>query len=147
MTPNLRQHYFCKVGGVVEGPFNLIELAAQLRYARISGDTPLSLDGATEWRPFSAWPEFTSAQEIPIEEIAAHLEAKEHGQVSKQSPVKSGAPWGLLVGVLICLAVMVGVIAYATQDDTNAHKGLFAQIEAALGLRSGPTPVHKVPGR
>jgi len=141
-NPNLSQRYYCRVGDVVEGPFDLLELAAQLRYTHINSLTPVSLDGTTGWRPFGQWPEFAAAQKIPIEDIAAHLEVKERVHVpAEEAPSRRWTPWVILGVLIICVGTIFGLIFYATKDDLLGHASLIDQIEVALGLTSAPVVV------
>ncbi len=78
--------FHCYVKTQVEGPFDIVELAAQLRYATIDGDTPISREGSEEWFPFRDLPEFAIAQQLPIETIARHLEEKERTGLSPRLP-------------------------------------------------------------
>ena len=145
ISPNLSQRYYCRVGDVVDGPFDLIELAAQLRYNNINSLTPLSLDGATGWRPFGQWPEFAAAQKIPIEDIAAHLEVKERVHTpEEEAPARSWTPWMILGFLIIAVGTIFGLIFYATKDDLMGHASLLDQVEVALGLTSAPVvPVQE----
>jgi hypothetical protein len=87
------QRYFCLVRDKWEGPFDLIELAAQLRYATIDPETRIRLEGEEAGLPLRELPEFVSVQEIPIETIAWHLEEKERSLHS--SDARTGVRWSL----------------------------------------------------
>jgi hypothetical protein len=82
------QRFFCSVQDKAEGPFDLIELAAELKYAHINADTPICREGKEDWVAFRDLPEFVSAQEMSIETIARHLVEKARIQRSSRSPRK-----------------------------------------------------------
>jgi hypothetical protein len=98
------------VGDKVEGPFDLIELAAQFRYATIDAATPVTLEGAEEWLAFRERPEFAAAQAISIEAIAAHLERRVRPEVSPKTFGNIGFWTPLALG----LACVVGLVALLT---------------------------------
>ena len=74
--PNSHEQFFCLVGDRVHGPFNLTELAAELRYGHIKPETPVRRESETVWVAFRERSEFAMAVGMPVEIIAQRLEAK-----------------------------------------------------------------------
>lgn len=84
--------FFCFVKDKVEGPFDLIELAGQLKYSNIDAETLICREGKDDWSAFRDWPEFLAVQNISVEEIARHLEEKQQAEASAGSS-KNSFPW------------------------------------------------------
>jgi hypothetical protein len=103
------RRFSCLIGEKIEGPFDMIELAGQLRYATINGDTLVAGEGEEDWLAFRERPEFVAVQGIPVEAIAAHLEAKARAKRSVPVPKKVASfPW-LLTVLSLGLAGIVGL--------------------------------------
>ncbi len=92
------------MGDAQQGPFDLIELAAQLRYATIDAQTPVCREGETAWRALMDLPEYAAIQDIPIETIARHLEEKARPSSPARSP---GFP---VTAVMLSAAIIIAAI-------------------------------------
>ena len=110
--------FYCHVQDKVAGPFDLVELAGELRCKNIEAETLVCREGEEEWRAFRELPEFVSAQEMPIEEIARRLEEKERASQPQSAPAKAwSVPWpSLAVGLFVVCSMGVGIVYWPGQQ-------------------------------
>jgi hypothetical protein len=114
--------FFCQTPAKVTGPFDLIELAAELRYGNITADTPVRSNETEPWRSLRDLSEFAAVQSISIEEIASHLEEKARGGVPTPSDVPRSFPWIIPVAaLLISGGLVVALILIFGQDTPEKH--------------------------
>jgi hypothetical protein len=104
------QHYFCALQDKPEGPFDLIELAAQLRYANINPSTLICRQGEETWSPLQDLPEYLTLHEISIEAIARHVEEKARPQSAPFSPAQIRPVMSGLKPIAMLLAVAAGFV-------------------------------------
>jgi hypothetical protein len=120
--------FFCYVQNALEGPFELIELAGQIKSSHIDAETLICREGEEEWFPFHTLPEFATARDMPVEVIARHLEERERLQHSPRSASKVKSLFRLVavwaLGILVLAGVIVAFVqiysAYTTPHDV-AH--------------------------
>jgi len=107
------KRFFCRVQEKIEGPLDVIELAAHIKYRNIDGDTLVCREGTDTYLPFRDLPEYTIAQEVSIEEIARHLHEKERSPASSALPGPAASPWSFngIVGIL-CLVIAATALSY-----------------------------------
>lgn len=84
--PAGRRYYCYPASAIVEGPFQLVELAGLLRANHITGETPTLIEGQENWLTFQNRPEFQLANEIPPTAVAKHLEEQAQSQGSPFAP-------------------------------------------------------------
>jgi hypothetical protein len=107
------QRFFCMIRNQEAGPFDLIELAAELKYGHIDASTPIRNEESDDWLIFRDRPEFAAVQSIPIEEIARHLEEKERGGTSSQSSDEPRPfPWIIPIVALVISGLLLGAIVF-----------------------------------
>lgn len=105
--PIPHQHFFCWVKDLMEGPFDLVELAGQLKQSIIGPETLICRDGEELWIEFGELPEFASAQSMSVEMIARHLEERIRAQHSPKARI-AHFPW-LVAAIATCVLVVVGL--------------------------------------
>ena len=101
--------FYCLVEEEKRGPFDLIELAAQLRTSKIEVQTRVFRAGETEGRALGELPEYAQIRDMPIETIARHLEEKE--RVASPDRPRSSAVY-VFIGVgLILVVVAIAILS------------------------------------
>jgi hypothetical protein len=99
--------FFCLVHGEPTGPFDIVELASQLKCAQINAATPVRREGEDGWIPFGDLPEFATAHQMPVEEIALHLERKEQAKRPKRKPYLTWFISAVVVFLVVDLWLLV----------------------------------------
>jgi hypothetical protein len=107
----LARRFFYANGNRAEGPFDLIELAAQLRYSNIKTDTLVCREGEETWLALQDLPEFASLEAIPVETIARHLEEKASSHPSASTPAQIRSTLSGFKSIAMLLAGAAGVVA------------------------------------
>ena len=132
-SPTVAQNYLCTVGDKTEGPFDLIELAAQLRYGNITPATLVQRQGEETWSPLQDTPEYPKLHDIPIETIARHLEQKEKAreQPAPLSPARIGSALSGLQSIAILVAVAIGLVLLLTLFQGTSPTSQASGSEAA----------------
>ena len=118
--------FFCMVRNKEAGPFDLVELAAEIKYGHIDASTPVRRDGSEDWLVFRDLPEYAAAQAVPIEEIARHLQEKEQGGSSSPSSDEPRPfPWIIPIGALVISGLLLtAIVLYLEQEPAPTHVSL-----------------------
>jgi hypothetical protein len=99
--------FLCRVGDRIQGPFDLIELAGQLRFAAIDGETLVARKGEEDWLVFRDRAEF-----VAVQGIAAPLEEKT--RVGRPTKLFAGiGPWTVGTIGLACAAGILALLSPA----------------------------------
>jgi len=141
----------------VEGPFDLIELAGQLKYTNIDAETSICREGKKDWFPFRDLPEFATVRQMSIEVIARHLEEKARAELLSQSPKKPATfPWIIIAIALFVLGITaIGFLSFkgpsadtlqkapqpAVQDSWVITDFDSFSIQCPVMLKKGSSPV------
>jgi hypothetical protein len=146
------QRFSCLTREKIEGPFNMIELAGRLRYGTINGDTLVCGEGKEDWLAFRDRPEFIAVQGLPVEVIAAHLEAKARAERTSQAPKKVAPfPWLLtalslglagIVGLTILLSPVPKVIPRPPPEPPIVPPAAWVETEGTLFSITCPVPLR-----
>jgi len=106
-TPTSPHRFLCMVEGRIAGPFDLIELAAEVRYGHIDANTLVRYEETEDWLALRDLPEFTSIQEVSIDTIARHLEQKERmARGASSTGTISSFPWAIAAYALVFLSLL-----------------------------------------
>jgi hypothetical protein len=131
-TPPAPQTYLFAVGDKTQGPFDLVELAAQLRYQNIGPATLIQRCGEVAWTPLQDLPEYRTLHDIPVETIARHLEEKERENPAPSHTARIGSDSAGLQSIAILVAVALGLVLLLTLFEGGAS--------APRASGSGATP-------
>jgi hypothetical protein len=125
--------YFCAVNDTTDGPFDLVELAAELRYGNISSATPVRRQGEEAWCALQDMEEYPKLCEIPIDTIARYVEEKarkDHvppASVRVEAPLSSYKSIAALLTIAMGFIVLVNILRVFSStspnkvSDRNAH--------------------------
>jgi hypothetical protein len=146
--------FYCLAQDEIHGPFDVVDLAAQLRYGTINSDSQVCPEGAEVWVRFRELPEFVIARDMSIETIALRLEEREktgrdpsatEGEPAQARPSRVDYFW--MSSAAIVLAACAGLVIRAaqpieTQPSTFAApwfetKGLHFSIECPVVMQHG----------
>jgi len=156
--PPSSHRFLCMVQGRIAGPFDLIELAAELRYEHIDGNTLVRREDSEDWFALRELPEFTHIKEVSVDTIARHLEAKE--RFAQSSSTAPSFPWTavgfvLFFVVLIALAFFFQTTTSTTESDLKPPplppfafaKQYRAETEATSRVGTATSVIYKDNGK
>jgi hypothetical protein len=108
---NKPTRWFCRSDSStkIDGPFDLVELAALLRAGDISGDTLTQEEGEQPWLAFQSRPQFDLAKTMPADVIYRHLKDEKENLRS----------WWSLSHLYYLGSLVFGTLGYALFHGIN----------------------------
>ena len=137
--------WWVSVDGQMEGPYGQAYIIACLNAGQITASALLCLEGATQWQPISAWPQFMVAnppQPPPKAETPFSFANNSVFQLDKTKPRRAVPMWSYWAFLILGFLVFSGVAAVLRTPDP---KPLSGQQRQPLQPKTGsdhPAPVE-----